>query len=1204
MSGGRAMPFRKVLHARDISVLGLATHFGDGKCLAKRTKRVLLPAGQQRSLMILTKYNFFYMKRRSLSFLVAFVFVTRLNGHAQDGPVNILSPEAAGFAKSGNIPVSTYTGVPGINVPLFTVHDGDISLPISLSYNASGIKVQEDATWVGLGFNLNAGGQITRAVRGQDDFMNDGSSFNYESGAAMAIKPLFNQGEGGVTQQVIRRTIPMIFPPDLPPFNIQTKSGLVNFFDVNFNPYAYDWIPDMFSFSAGNNSGRFVLDDNGVPMTLKKSNTKIALVNGLDFQVTGEDGLIYTYSLRDDNASMMITAPHVANVWYLTKIQSANGNNVVNFVYGTGSLQTNTITTQKATLQTDGNIATSSFSNYTIDSYAYLTEIDFKGGKVVFQSSGNRTDVIGARQLDAAILYDAAGQQVTKYSFQYSYFHSNDGTNPLITDRLKLDAVVLNDDIHQAYTFNYNMDNVPAKNAGQDHWGYYNNAGLGIPNFIYSHPVTLSDRTIINEYASSDGTDYEAHWPYTQAMMLNQVTYPTGGYSKFTYEPNEFGNIPDYWKFSLSTDPPQVEMIYPVESVDNGSIQVTNALTRATDYNLHCSFNCDPTELNDFYIELDAEDGTFLDRYTLADFNVDPSHYFVLDVPNLGLSGRVICKVWSSRNNNFPLDKDFFLFFNLNLTQNMSTSYLVNNNFTRVSGGGLRVRKIVNGDGTTENSYREYKYDNPDGSTSGTIMNFPAYLSFPTFEVAYSNVYAYFSSTSVIGLSTSAGGSFIGYGHVTEYTGDSVNNTGSTESDYINVPDLNPWVYGADLPCLQTSENGLLLKQVQFDVGHNTISELNYNYNNFDLNWNSTTGVNVFHPDVIWQANGSGTDGTVPPAIYFWRDYQLDYKPLNKTSKLYSANHQDFAQTTTQYQYGTNSNPRKVIESTSTGLQNQTEYRYADDFTVGSEPTFVSEMVSYNILGKPIEMVKSKVNGSVNQAVAGVLNEYGTGVSRGLIKNKYNLDIASPLSWGDANFSSALSNSAFAFNSNYTLKNSFNFLNGNVIDYQNTQQNSSYLWAYNDQYPVVKCINATSSEFYAENFEENTSASVITGAAHTGTKFYNGAFTVNWSIPNSRNYVISYWYRISGVWKLAAPQPYVGPSMVLVGGDAYDDIRIYPRDALMTTYTYQRLVGMTAECDINNRVTYYEYDGFGRLKDVRDQNGNIIRTNEYHYKGE
>ena len=80
-----------------------------------------------------------------------------------------LSPEAASLGKYGDIPVSEYTGVPQIEIPLHTVKSGNLELPITLSYHASGIKVQQEATWVGLGWDLMAGGCINRIISGEYD---------------------------------------------------------------------------------------------------------------------------------------------------------------------------------------------------------------------------------------------------------------------------------------------------------------------------------------------------------------------------------------------------------------------------------------------------------------------------------------------------------------------------------------------------------------------------------------------------------------------------------------------------------------------------------------------------------------------------------------------------------------------------------------------------------------------------------------------------------------------------------------------------------------------------------------------------------------------------------------------------------------------------------------------------------------------------
>ena len=80
---------------------------------------------------------------------------------------NTLSPNAAAFQVYSITPVNPNTGLPQISIPIWTINDGDITMPISLSYHASGIKIEDIASWAGLGWTLNA--WVTRSVVGQSD---------------------------------------------------------------------------------------------------------------------------------------------------------------------------------------------------------------------------------------------------------------------------------------------------------------------------------------------------------------------------------------------------------------------------------------------------------------------------------------------------------------------------------------------------------------------------------------------------------------------------------------------------------------------------------------------------------------------------------------------------------------------------------------------------------------------------------------------------------------------------------------------------------------------------------------------------------------------------------------------------------------------------------------------------------------------------
>ena len=79
------------------------------------------------------------------------------------------SPSVASLGVYGQVPVGMYTGTAMIHVSLIDFSYKDISVPISIKYHASGIKPDIVPGPVGLGWSLQAGGFITRVIRGIPD---------------------------------------------------------------------------------------------------------------------------------------------------------------------------------------------------------------------------------------------------------------------------------------------------------------------------------------------------------------------------------------------------------------------------------------------------------------------------------------------------------------------------------------------------------------------------------------------------------------------------------------------------------------------------------------------------------------------------------------------------------------------------------------------------------------------------------------------------------------------------------------------------------------------------------------------------------------------------------------------------------------------------------------------------------------------------
>lgn len=471
------------------------------------------------------------------------------------GKVSIASPNAASLGKYGDIPVSYNTGIPQISVPIYTVKSGNISLPISLSYHAGGLKVAEQASWVGAGWTLNAGGVITRTVVGAPDDRGYSTTNVYDGHYSDYGYNSYLNGSGG--------------NPDDNLFAKGNKDGE----------------PDLYFFNFGGYIGKFYFNDDRTPMLVPEQDFKIqtsyTLGSGFTgFIVTTPDGVQYYFGKTGNNSSVdpiESTTPSTlangpsyttaaASSWFLNKIMSADGMDSITLNYQTESYSYYTLSTSPMLytnyIPTDANkMGITLVKNFV--SGVRLFQINFPNGSITFNKAASaRSDLAAGIGVDAS-MNDATNTSAyalgsisingvngfcKKDSLYYGYFFDNTALNStffsgysiynLHSDeyRLRLDSIQESscDGTLSVppYKFSYFSEAPPRRlSFGIDHWGYFNSQSSN-PGLVPTYTVITSGTP-----STSDGANRDASWPAMRAGTLQRITYLTGGNTTFDFEP-------------------------------------------------------------------------------------------------------------------------------------------------------------------------------------------------------------------------------------------------------------------------------------------------------------------------------------------------------------------------------------------------------------------------------------------------------------------------------------------------------------------------------------------------------------------------------------------------------------------------------------------------------------------------------------------
>lgn len=468
------------------------------------------------------------------------------------------SPQASEMTRYGTHNVNLYTGRVSINIPLGSYKDTDFEIPVSLNYNFNGFRPNEQASEAGLGWTLSCGGIITREIRGlPDEEMGSMEIFPDFYNMARDVYPydlISTKSYSGCTDDVFVEVLSDQF----------SKDGAVNSLFQIEGDY-FDAQPDVYHFSFLSHSGSFVrrpdgtflVYDTGGDVLYKVEKTSVEDSYNSYYSeicITTGDGYKYIFGggvnhfghhdtdcfldrvTVDKESSSMGTIV----AWHLNCIQAPGGRELF-FDYETFS----GIRSFSQPLWMSGTTGESDMpSEPSTDTYL-LTRVS-NGEETVITFSyddkeSNHTGLfINGETPDNALGPESATMLLNTITCAGDtttlFYKWNPSGNPYpFLEKISINST-------GTYSMEYEgVDDYYFPHFGtqaHDHWGYLNHTELGILRSNYVNWSTVSTES--SNYEETLGTFFAPSFNASCLGLMKKITYPTGGWSEFTYEANTY----------------------------------------------------------------------------------------------------------------------------------------------------------------------------------------------------------------------------------------------------------------------------------------------------------------------------------------------------------------------------------------------------------------------------------------------------------------------------------------------------------------------------------------------------------------------------------------------------------------------------------------------------------------------------------------
>ncbi len=1179
-----------------------------------------------------------------------------------------------------------------------------------MNYHASGIKVGENASWVGAGWALNAGGVITRTVRGLPD----------EKGTLNQFQTRGHFSDYGYNNY------PEIFIPN-------AGSPYGKMFDVTgFAKQYYDGEPDLFTFNFNGYSGKFYFRDDRTPVIVPESDIKIEYdyregqldtlqrTEGIRaFIITTPDGVKYYFGKKPTdlgNEQVEITnvgtptsnpynsagTSNVISSWYLYKMVSPDQQFSINLSYaydsysyyqiaphdlpGSPSLSPNGVEYSLIKMFVSGVKLTSiRFSNGRVDFIPGAARDDLSAYQAspYMNDIPNSTATAPTTTLGGISIKNAQLEELKKYNFTYDYFSDQVSALPghigtddagfnITSDRKKLKLLSVQEFSasgvsNPPYSFSYFSEQVPRSlSFGQDHWGFIN--GVNNNSQLIS-TYTLQGTTIA-------GADRESHFPAMRAGALNKITYPTGGYDQLDYEPNL------YWVSTTNANVPvgglrikTITKSYGGSSPNN----VTNYDYTSYDHIASSAILYSKPVIvqivrNDIFQKVQLPgwntNGCLVaDNSTNIGYIVSPSTTRPMATAQGSPIGYSIVKVSQTGNGytqyryfgddpyNASTDPNIISHDDV-AVRNLASYSICDPKVPNYPAaplpfeykrGELQHEGHFNESGielqTTDYSQPAYTQD--PISTPAIIVSIAITNTVPYVITNYNLATArkthqqitetVFDSNGLNGVVTTKD-MYWGSNYHHQLTQQVVTNSkGETLTTNYSFPqDFR--VAAAD-----ALDNGLATYISSMDQAQN-----NWDSNNGACYSTSPmpTGCTTYAYNYLWYQQGQARAAFVNSLKLASPVAPTTISPVNcynyVLNATFSTDYQwlDQANVSHTLHVEANTSPSVCAQDNSvtggpatkgaicfTGVPN---FKYLFDQARLHADNLLKPLLDLQLLNifTPIEVTTMRNTAVTSGSFS--LYDFANYPFFGYYPNKsQKLDVISPIT-NFTNSGVSSNGTSVTKDSRYKDRLVLGHTNGNLTEMSMAEGPvSAYLWDYNNQFPVAKVSNAAYSNVAFTSFEANGGGRwTISGAtspdnnAITGQKDYllsNGNVSCS-GLNTAKTYVVSYWSKngaqsVNGSATAIAGSTYggwtyyehsianpAGGTITVSGSGTIDELRLYPVDAQMTSYTYDPIVGMTSSTDAKGQITYYEYDSFQRLVNIKNKDGNIVKHIDYHYQ--